>query len=157
MYLCTDVGDPFFDDASQLPEIKAWFARHVALKLRAKGADAALRVLKIVNPQKVPGPAFNWMTGVAFKEGAKYIYRVNDDTELQTRSTRRTAQACTRCSGLAWSHPCLPRLALAPSPRMVWQPVDRAIHSQASGLQSSQCRGGGPDMPPRQLGHHDPR
>ena len=40
-------------------------------------------VLRFDNPFRKPGPAFNFMMKSAWLDGADYLYRVNDDTELK--------------------------------------------------------------------------
>ena len=50
--------------------------------------EAELRYAVVDNKVKKPGPVFTGITREAFYEAkADYIYRVNDDTELATKSS----------------------------------------------------------------------
>ena len=41
-------------------------------------------LLRFTNNWAKPGPVFNFMMKAAFLDGADYLYRVNDDTEMRT-------------------------------------------------------------------------
>ena len=41
-------------------------------------------LVRAANPLRKPGPVFNVAAAAAVADGADYVYRVNDDTELLT-------------------------------------------------------------------------
>ena len=63
-------------------KVKKWFRKNVELPLKANGILITLRMVKVNNTLKKPGPVFNEMARQAYKDGADYFYRVNDDTEM---------------------------------------------------------------------------
>jgi len=83
-YVGYDAGDPWFDNADHLATARAWFLEHVTAPLQAKGIVAKLVIATWKNPTKKPGPAFNYVTAVAYEDGATWIYRVNDDVRFDT-------------------------------------------------------------------------
>ena len=50
--------------------------------MRQNGILVSLRLVKVNNTLKKPGPVFIEMARAAYAAGAHYFYRVNDDTEL---------------------------------------------------------------------------
>jgi hypothetical protein len=77
-----DIGDPFYDSAAGMAEVKRWFKDNVQDPLAANGIAITLRPVRVNNTFKKPGPVFNEMARAAYTDGADYFYRVNDDTEL---------------------------------------------------------------------------
>jgi hypothetical protein len=98
-----DKGDPFYDseevstflrfchvflfilfsrNVQGMEEVKQWFKDHVEDPMAANGIRITLRLVKVNNTLKKPGPVFNEMARAAYAAGAAYFYRVNDDTEL---------------------------------------------------------------------------
>ena len=59
-----------------------WFKNKVEKPMLANGIVVMLRLVKVNNTLKKPGPVFNEMARAAYKAGASYFYRINDDTEL---------------------------------------------------------------------------
>jgi len=80
-----DKGDPYYDSDAGMKETKAWFKKHVEDVLKANGISCQLRLVKVNNTLKKPGPVFLEMGRAAFKAGSDYFYRINDDTELVAR------------------------------------------------------------------------
>jgi hypothetical protein len=78
-YLGYDAGDPWLDDPAHLAIVEEWFSRRVSAPLLVRGITCKLILSTWVNPYRKPGPAFNHVTGVAYADGATWIYRINDD------------------------------------------------------------------------------
>lgn len=84
-YLGYDQGDPWLDNAEHLELVRSWFDEHVATYVKQKhGIVVKLVFSTWVNPFHRPGPAFNHVTGVAYADGATWIYRINDDQHFDT-------------------------------------------------------------------------
>ena len=83
-YLGYDLGDPWLDNAENLKMLSDWFDRHVAGALAKKDIVAKLVFSSFVNDDKKPGPVFNHVTGVAYADGATWIYRINDDQRFES-------------------------------------------------------------------------
>jgi hypothetical protein len=80
-----DVGDPLFDDPTARARARAYFAAHAArLRRSAGGVTVKLALLRFLNGPRKPGPAFNYVAAAAFRDGADFFYRVNDDSILVT-------------------------------------------------------------------------
>ena len=62
--------------------MKAWFNKNIESVMRQNGIIVTLRLVKVNNTLKKPGPVFIEMARAAYDAGANYFYRVNDDTEL---------------------------------------------------------------------------
>lgn len=65
-----------------MSEVKAWFLKNVQIPMDANGIFISLRLVRVNNTLKKPGPVFLEMARAAYDGGAHYFYRVNDDTEL---------------------------------------------------------------------------
>jgi hypothetical protein len=81
LYILFDQGDQYFDaggKAQLVEHMKGAFHAPLAIK----GISSKSVLLRFDNPFKKPGPAFNFMMGAAGTDGADYLYRVNDDTEV---------------------------------------------------------------------------
>lgn len=65
-----------------MDEVRDWFRRHVEEPMAVNGIRVSLRLVKVNNTLKKPGPVFLEMARAAFNGGADYFYRINDDTEL---------------------------------------------------------------------------
>lgn len=76
--------------------MKKWFYKHVRQPLRRNGIECKLRLVRVNNSIKKPGPVFLEMARAAYTAGASYFYRINDDTELTApwaRTFVRTLQS----------------------------------------------------------------
>ena len=80
VYLLYDVGDDFFDTDANVAAVEAWFDAHVAAPMLERKIYGRLVLTRYDNRAKKPGPAFNYVTHLAYVDGADYIYRINDDT-----------------------------------------------------------------------------
>lgn len=65
-----------------LNEVTEWFKNKVEKPMLANGIVVTLRLVRVNNTLKKPGPVFNEMARAAYSAGASYFYRINDDTEL---------------------------------------------------------------------------
>mmetsp|Transcript_15739 Transcript_15739/g.26311 ORF Transcript_15739/g.26311 Transcript_15739/m.26311 type:complete len:214 (+) Transcript_15739:81-722(+) len=65
-----------------MAEVKLWFKDNVENPMKKNGIKVTLRLVKVNNTLKKPGPVFLEMARAAYKAGADYFYRINDDTEL---------------------------------------------------------------------------
>jgi hypothetical protein len=77
-----DQGDQFYDSDSGIKQVKEWFSKNVESIMMKNGIILKLRLVKVNNTLKKPGPVFNEMARAAYRNGASYFYRINDDTEL---------------------------------------------------------------------------
>jgi hypothetical protein len=107
-YLGYDKGDPFFDNEEvsncnlmiYLPTaktkfiylckylqgmvaVRTWFLHNIEIPMEKRGIRFTLRLVRINNTWKKPGPVFIEMARVAYNAGANYFLRVNDDTEME--------------------------------------------------------------------------
>ncbi|KAJ1627432.1 hypothetical protein T492DRAFT_1024879 [Pavlovales sp. CCMP2436] len=97
IYIAHDMGDKFFDSAATSRLVVAWCAEHVVGPLRARGIDASVLLLRFNNTVGKPGPVFNYMMAAAAEDGADFLYRINDDTELEGGSwTSQAVEALGR-------------------------------------------------------------
>jgi hypothetical protein len=94
-YLGYDKGDPWLDNADHLDQVRAWFDEHVAATLKQRGIVCKLIYSTWDNPFHRPGPAFNHVTGVAYADGATWIYRINDDQHFETPWAQAFVDALT--------------------------------------------------------------
>lgn len=99
LYLATDVGDRFFDSASARARVLLWLDEHVTRRLEARGVRLRVCLLRFENDVRKPGPVFNFMMAAAADDGADYLYRINDDTELHGKRWTSTAVAQLRAWG----------------------------------------------------------
>jgi len=84
VYVGYDTGDLFYDNADRIAEANAWAKEHVETPAREKGHVVTVKFVSFLNILRKPGPMFNFLAACAFGDGADYVYRVNDDTELRT-------------------------------------------------------------------------
>lgn len=77
-----DSGDPFYDSVDGMKSAVTWFDNNIKKVMEKRGISIALKVVKVNNTLKKPGPVFLEMARAAYKDGADYFYRLNDDTEL---------------------------------------------------------------------------
>ena len=84
VYVGYDSGDLFYDDALRLRAMSKWFRRNVARPCRLKRVLAKVVFLNFTNVLRKPGPVFNFVAAAALDDGADYLFRVNDDTEIAT-------------------------------------------------------------------------
>ena len=84
LYLSYDVGDPFLDRESSREAIRRWFDDRLIGPLSSRGIAARLQLEVYDNVMKKPGPAFNYLTQLAFIDGADWLYRINDDSYFMT-------------------------------------------------------------------------
>jgi hypothetical protein len=79
-----DVGDPFYDSEKGMKEVMTWFDKSIEQPLKDNNIELKMKLVKVKNTLKKPGPVFIEMARAAYNHGANYFYRVNDDTELMT-------------------------------------------------------------------------
>lgn len=85
LYVAYDAGDEYFDTPQGLQDTREWFNAMVAAPLRdVRHVTARLNLLRVENGLRRPGPAFNFALRAAYEDGADYLYRVNDDTVMET-------------------------------------------------------------------------
>jgi hypothetical protein len=72
-----------------MAEVQTWFKEHVEEPTRKNGIRVTLRLVKVNNTIKKPGPVFLEMARAAYKAGAAYFYRINDDTELMVNWAKK--------------------------------------------------------------------
>lgn len=84
VYVGYDVGDPFYDNRTNLRAAHAWFGERAGRLRRERGVRVRLAFLRFLNAPGKPGPAFNYVAAAARLDGADYFFRVNDDSELLT-------------------------------------------------------------------------
>ena len=77
-----DTNDPFYDSADGMKSALTWFDDNIRKVMEKRGIMITLKVIKVNNTLKKPGPVFLEMARAAYNEGADYFYRLNDDTEL---------------------------------------------------------------------------
>jgi len=65
-----------------MAEVNAWFKSNIQSPMHRNGITVTLRLVKVNNTLKKPGPVFLEMARAAYNAGADYFYRINDDTEL---------------------------------------------------------------------------
>lgn len=96
VYVGYDSGDLFYDDAARLRAMNKWFRRNVARACRARQPRvvAKLAMLNFTNVLRKPGPVFNFVAAAALDDGADYIFRVNDDTEIATAGWASKMAGC---------------------------------------------------------------
>jgi hypothetical protein len=78
-----DKGDPFYDTLHGKLQVEQWFDEFIEQPLASRGVTVKLHLVQVDNKLKKPGPVFNRITKHAYDNGADYIYRVNDDTEMK--------------------------------------------------------------------------
>jgi hypothetical protein len=83
-YLGYDKGDPVLDQAENLALIREWFDAHMTAVALTRSIVLKLVFASWSNPWNKPGPAFNYVCGVAHADGAEFVYRINDDQVFQT-------------------------------------------------------------------------
>ena len=84
LYVLYDVGDPFLDQDSSRLAIQQWFDEKFIGPLQSRDIASRLVLSRYVNSAKKPGPAFNYLTHLAYIDGADWIYRINDDSQFMT-------------------------------------------------------------------------
>lgn len=77
-----DQGDEFYDSPAHLLQVQAWFTSHIATPLQEEGLVITLHTVVVENPLRRPGPAFIAIAQAAYRLGADYFYRVNDDSQF---------------------------------------------------------------------------
>ena len=80
VYLLYDEGDEFFDREERLAAVRQWFQQNVVAPLAGRSIDCRLLLTAFNNSLHKPGPAFNYLTHLAYVDGADWLYRINDDT-----------------------------------------------------------------------------
>jgi hypothetical protein len=76
-----------------MAEVMTWWKDNVEMPMRKNGIRVTLRLVKVNNTIKKPGPVFIEMARAAYKAGAAYFYRINDDTELMVNWARKYVDA----------------------------------------------------------------
>ena len=87
-----------------LKEVTEWFKSKVEKPMLANGIVVTLRLVRVNNTLKKPGPVFNEMARAAYNAGASYFYRINDDTELLVNWPSIFTHAIGRCSRSCQHH-----------------------------------------------------
>jgi hypothetical protein len=82
VYVTFDAGDGFIDSVARRCELRALLDAELVAALASHGVQAQAVVMRFANGAQKPGPAFNFMMAAAAADGADYLYRINDDTEL---------------------------------------------------------------------------
>ena len=80
VYLLYDEADPFLDTDDTRAAIQRWFDGHLIEPLAKRGIPLRLVPVRYHNFLHKPGPAFNYMTHLAYIDGVDWVYRINDDT-----------------------------------------------------------------------------
>ena len=83
LVIAFDKGDEFYDTKAGQDEMNAWLVENMAKPMALAGVDINFLYVEVDNVLKKPGPVFNAMLKEAYKAGADYFYRLNDDTELK--------------------------------------------------------------------------
>ena len=65
--------------------VKEWFRRVIQEPLLNNKISIVLKLVRVNNTFKKPGPVFLEMARAAYNDNADYFYRVNDDTEFVTK------------------------------------------------------------------------
>jgi hypothetical protein len=78
-----DKGDQFYDTVEGQKEVRTWFEENMAKPMAAAGVTVTFVLVEVKNDLNKPGPVFNAMLREAYKTGADYFYRLNDDSELK--------------------------------------------------------------------------
>lgn len=95
LYLGYDFNDPWLDNAKNLEIIREWYQNHAVEPAKARGLHTRIVFGAYNNTYRKPGPAFNFLTELAFQDGATYLWRINDDQEIQTRWAQPLVDALT--------------------------------------------------------------
>ena len=74
-------------------DVKKWFKENIEEPMRRNGISMKLRLVKVNNTLKKPGPVFLEMARAAYRAGAEYFYRINDDTELLENWPKKFTEA----------------------------------------------------------------
>ena len=82
VYVVIGTGDLMYDNEQNQQTIRTWFASHVAGPAQEKGIIVRMKFLHFFNILMKFGPPFNYVTECAFRDGASFIYRTNDDSMM---------------------------------------------------------------------------
>lgn len=93
IYVVYDAGDAFFDQPANLQEVVRWLQAEIETPLQQRGVECQVVLLRYTNDISKPGPAFNFVMQALYDDGADYLVRVNDDTELKNGPKRTWAKA----------------------------------------------------------------
>jgi hypothetical protein len=83
LVIAFDKGDEFYDTKEGQDEMNVWLIENMAKPMALAGVDINFLYVEVDNVLKKPGPVFNAMLKEAYKAGADFFYRLNDDTELK--------------------------------------------------------------------------
>ena len=64
-----DIGDPFYDDEGSLATIKKWFQSNIQDPMAGNGLSVTLKLVRVNNSVKKPGPVFVAMARAAYALG----------------------------------------------------------------------------------------
>ncbi len=84
LYVGFDRGDAFFDNKEVWRRTQQWFKLHISSQLEYKSIKAELRLVRVDNPDRKPGPVLNLIAAQMKTEGVDYYYRINDDSVLKS-------------------------------------------------------------------------
>jgi len=88
-----DKGDKFYDSKSGKERTYTWFDKNIAQPLRENNVLISLKMVKVDNVAKKPGPVFLEIARTAYRMNATFMYRVNDDTEFRGKWPRAYTNA----------------------------------------------------------------
>jgi hypothetical protein len=78
-----DAGDPYYDTVDGMRTSMDWFTEHVQNVMESYGISLTMKTVRVNNTLKKPGPVFIEMARAAYNMGAEYLYRINDDSEME--------------------------------------------------------------------------
>jgi len=78
LFVGYDVGDPFYDNQTTLTELDTYASQNL------NPLFITLEPRAILNTNKQPGTAFNYLSNEAYKEDCDFMYHIDDDTEFIT-------------------------------------------------------------------------
>lgn len=80
-----DSGDAFFSNNHHRSALQSKLISQLVHPLNSSGISMDFQFLEVENIAKKPVPVFNAVALAAYREGADYFYRINDDTTLVTK------------------------------------------------------------------------
>jgi hypothetical protein len=84
VYIGYDLGDLYFDSPVHIAGLAKIFKDEVEASCERRSIRCELVLQGFQNTVRKPGPMFNFLSASAIRDGADYVYRINDDTEFRT-------------------------------------------------------------------------
>ena len=84
IYIGYDIGDLYFDSPVHIAGLAQIFQDEVEESCKRRYIRCELILQGFQNTLCKPGPMFNFLSASAISDGADFVYRVNDDSELRT-------------------------------------------------------------------------